>query len=82
MTDCPMTGSVAFYATLLQPIERSLVLIWPSVYLVTNNPDAQQQQKGIWSSSYKDVKWYKMHIVGPYKAHVNNNRRNVKVIKL
>lgn len=45
MTDCPITGSVAVHATLLQPIERHLVLIWPSVCLVTNNPDAQQQEQ-------------------------------------
>lgn len=38
MTDCPITASVAVYATLLQPIERHLVLIWPSVWLVTNKP--------------------------------------------
>ena len=45
MTDRPITGSVAVYATLLEPIERHLVLIWPSVCLVRNKPDAQQQEE-------------------------------------
>lgn len=46
MTDRPITGSVAVYATLLQPIERHFILIWPSVCPVTNNPDEQQQEEG------------------------------------
>ena len=45
MTDHPITGSVAFYATLLWPIERLLVLIWPSVCPITNKPDTKKQEE-------------------------------------
>lgn len=81
MTDRPITGSVAVYATLLQPIERHLVLISPSVCPVTNNPDAQQQEEEFGETPSRTLSGLK-HTVVHYKLHIDNSTHNVDIIKL